>query len=351
MENLSLFSLAILFIIAGAVTWWAGIVLAKTTDTLDTRFKIGEALGGMILLGIGGSLPELAITFSAARNGHIAIIVGTLLGGLAMQTLVIAIFDLFVKGKRPLSYLAGSINMSLETAFAIILTVLALLATFIPGKYAFFNMNPLSPVIVIAWVLGLLLINKSRKVARFNKISVADAAPGRKHHERRSVENHIFYAGKKNWQVVVIFLIACVATLFAGVILEESGSALATQLGIGSGLFAATALALVSSLPELSTGLESIFIGDNQLAISDIMGGNAFMLTIFLLADLVAKKPVLSYTGKSDFLFAILGISMMAVYTISFIKKLKNRYFRLGLDSIIEIVLYILGIVVLCRMT
>jgi cation:H+ antiporter len=347
MDNLSLFSLIIIFLAAAAITWWAGIALTKTTDTLDTRFKLGDALGGLILLGISGSLPELAITVSAAYKGHIPIIIGTLLGGLALQTLILIIFDFFIKGRRPLSYLAGSINMSIETAFAIILTILALLATFIPRQYAFFNMNPLSIVIVIAWVGGLYLINKFRKIARFNEVSVPDAAPGRKHHERRAVENHPFYANKKNGHVILIFLAACIATLIAGVVLEESGSALAAQLGIGSGLFAATVLALVSALPEISTGLESIFIGDNQLAISDIMGGNAFMLTIFLLADIIAQKPVLSYTGKSDLLFAILAIGMMAVYAVSFIKKLKNRYFRLGLDSITELILYALGIVVL----
>jgi len=347
MDNLSLFPLIILFLVAAAITWWAGIVLTKTTDTLDTRFKLGDALGGLILLGISGSLPELAITVSAAYKGHIPIIIGTLLGGLALQTLVLIIFDFFVKGRRPLSYLAGSINMSFETVFAIILTVLALLASLIPRQDSLFNTNPLSIVIVIVWIGGLFLINKSRKIPRFNEMSVSDAAPGRKHHERRAVENHPFYAHKKNIHVILIFLFACLATLAAGVVLEESGSALAAQLGIGSGLFAATVLALVSALPEISTGLESIYIGDNQLAISDIMGGNAFMLTIFLLADLIAKKPILSYTGKLDVLFAFLAIGMMAVYAISFIRKLKNRYFRLGLDSIVELILYIFGIIIL----
>jgi len=346
MNNLSILSLLAIFIAAGAVTWLAGISLTKTTSTLDTRFKIGDALGGLILLGVSGSLPELAITFSAARNGHIPIIIGTLLGGLALQTLIIVIFDFFVKGKRPLSYLAGSINMSLETIFAIVLTVLAVIATLIPEQYNFLKINPLSFVIVIAWLVGLFLINKSRNISKFNKISAIEAAPGRKHHERRAVENHPFYAKKKNWQVIFIFLIACIATLIAGVILEESGSALATQLGIGSGLFAATALALVSSLPEISTGLESIFIGDNQLAISDIMGGNAFMLTIFLLADIIAQRPVLSYTGKLDLLFAIVSIGMMSTYAISFVKKSKNRYLRLGFDSIIVLLLYAFGLII-----
>ena len=34
----------------------------RTTDVLDRRFGLGEALGGVVLLAIAGTLPEIAIT-------------------------------------------------------------------------------------------------------------------------------------------------------------------------------------------------------------------------------------------------------------------------------------------------
>jgi len=135
--------------------------------------------------------------------------------------------------------------------------------------------------------------------------------------------------------------------LAAGVVLEQSGTALAGRIGISAGLFAATAIALVTSLPEISTGLESIFIGDNHLAVSDIMGGNAFMLVVFLFADVVAGKPVLSYAQHSDMFLAFLALAMMAVYAFSFIKKPQRRYFRLGWDSILQIFIYVGGMLAL----
>jgi hypothetical protein len=47
--------LVLAFAGACAATWAAGIFLSKTTDALDVRFGLGEALGGLILLTITGS--------------------------------------------------------------------------------------------------------------------------------------------------------------------------------------------------------------------------------------------------------------------------------------------------------
>ena len=94
--------------------WVARVNLAKATDLLDDRYGLGEALGGMILLSVAGSLPELAITISAAVAGNMGMAAGNLIGGVAMQTFVLVIADRFVRGNRPLSTAAGSLVPALE---------------------------------------------------------------------------------------------------------------------------------------------------------------------------------------------------------------------------------------------
>jgi len=108
MEAYSFTILTILFLISAGLIWFAGIKLARTTRTIDTRYNLGDALGGLILLGIATSLPEIAITVTAALTNQISVIIGNLIGGIAIQTLVIIIFDFLVKGKKPISYLTGS---------------------------------------------------------------------------------------------------------------------------------------------------------------------------------------------------------------------------------------------------
>lgn len=343
MASLNLIWLIIIFIVSAAVIWIAGISLTKTTDSLDTRFKIGDALGGLILLGITGSLPEIAITVSAALAGHLPVIIGNLLGGIAIQTLIIIFFDFAVKGKRPLSYLAGTPLLFFESLMVIFIILLTLLGALVPIKAPILHLNVFSIFIVVGWLGSLFFINKARKMKRFLK-TASDAQPGRLHHERRAVENHPFYAKKSNLFVIGIFALAALATLIAGVLVERSGTAIAMKFGISSGIFAATFMAIASSLPEISTGLESIFIGDNQLAISDIFGGNAFMPVLFIVADLLAQKSVLSFAGHADIVFIILGITMTLIYGLAFEFKPKKRYFRLGIDSILQIIVYALGL-------
>src|SRR5918912_506384 len=110
MSSLGFGVLLAIFLAAGAATWVAGRYLSSTTDVLNDRFHLGEAVCGMLLLGLAGSLPELAITASAAFSGHLALATGKLLGGIAMQTLVLVLLD--VTSGRPQSLSALVANTS-----------------------------------------------------------------------------------------------------------------------------------------------------------------------------------------------------------------------------------------------
>ena len=82
MENLSTLALVGIFLGGAIDTWIAGIYLSRTTDALDFRWKLGDALGGMILLSVAGSLPEAAITISAAAQHNLPLAAGNLIGGI-----------------------------------------------------------------------------------------------------------------------------------------------------------------------------------------------------------------------------------------------------------------------------
>ena len=99
-EQMPLPLLSIAFVAAGAVVWVAGVYVSKTTDVLSSRFKLGEALGGAILLAIVTNLPEVAITASGAMRNQLGIATGNILGGIAIQTVVLVLLDVAAMGKR-----------------------------------------------------------------------------------------------------------------------------------------------------------------------------------------------------------------------------------------------------------
>jgi cation:H+ antiporter len=145
-------------------------------------------------------------------------------------------------------------------------------------------------------------------------------------------------------RVVGGFVIASVVTLIAGVLLELSGAELADRAHVNLVLFGATFLSLASALPEISSGIEAVRLGDHQLAIGDIFGGNAFQLCLFLVADLLAMKPALTTAGTENAWLAALGLAITAIYVGGIVAR-PSRPNRIGPDSIITVGLYTFGII------
>jgi len=62
-------------------------------------------------------------------------------------------------------------------------------------------------------------------------------------------------------------------------------------------VFGTTILAAASALPEISTGSAAVRLGDHQLVMSDVFGGNAFQICLFVLADIIAGTPAVPQAG------------------------------------------------------
>jgi cation:H+ antiporter len=336
--------LLLVFLAAAAITWTAGVSLSKTTDALDARLGLGDELGGLILLSIAGSLPELAITISAAASGNLGLAAGNLIGGIAIQTMVLLVCDFAVGPSRPLTYLVGALTPVLEGLLVIIVVAGVEMGALMKETTAIGGVvSPASLGIVVFWLVGLYVINRARKDPRW-RISMPGSERGRiSHREPHPTQAHP-YAGASTARVALVFGLACAVTLAAGVALEESGNEMANRLGVNGVIFGATVLAAATALPEISSGLAAIRLGDNALAIGDIFGGNAFQVCLFLVADLVAGKPVLPYAGNLNAWLAALGVALTAIYGFGVIGRPQHTHARLGPDSLLALTLFSFGI-------
>jgi cation:H+ antiporter len=346
-------ALLLIFLAAALVTWVAGVNLAKATDLLDDRYGLGEALGGMILLSVAGSLPELAITVSAAAAGDLGLAAGNLIGGVAMQTLVLVIADRFIRGDRPLSTAAGSLVPALEGLLVIGVVCVTVMSAVLPSSAAIGPVGVGAIGIVVIWLVGIVALNRTR--ARSDLALVAQGAGGPPLSTVPGGTGPAVTGGAgspgaggarspSTGRPVLVFAVASIVTLIAGVVLERSGNQLASNWGLNGVVFGAAILAAATALPEISTGVTGLRMQRYALVFSDMFGGNAFQLTLFLIADLIAGQPVLPAEGKSNAWIGCIGLLMTAVFVSGIVLRPRRHRLGLGLDSWVALLIYALGI-------
>ena len=344
--GLSLGVLIAIFAAAAAAIWLAGIELSNTTDVLAKRIGLGEALGGLILLAISTNLPEIAITTSAALANNLGIAVGNILGGIAIQTVVLVVLDRFGVGPPDaLTYRAASLVLVLEGALVCVVLGLVVMGTQLPGSFVFGRVAPMSVVIAAAWVIGVWLLGRARTGLPWHEQGDAPGGQDEPRGVAKKKKDATHSAnGRGTARAATIFGVAAVVTLVAGVVVERSGEEIATHIGLTGVLFGATILAGATALPEVSTGLASVKLGDYQLAMSDIFGGNAFLPVLFLVASLLSGDAVLPQAHDTDIYLTALGAVLTLAYMAGLIFRPRRQVLGMGIDSAVVLVLYALGI-------
>ncbi|MGI8700544.1 MAG: sodium:calcium antiporter [Nocardioidaceae bacterium] len=346
MSTLSLPILLVIFAAGAAAIWLAGVQLSNQTDVLSTRLHLGAALGGLIMLAIATNLPEIAITVSASLSGEVGVAVGNILGGIAIQTVVLVALDAFgVRGKHPLTYVAASLVLVLEGVLVVVVLSVVIAGSQLPSALVLWRIAPGSVLIAIVWVVGLLLLQRAGTSLPWHESGEApDNQQEPQGHSQQKTEQQAKQKGVSTVRSAIIFAVAALATLVAGVVLERSGDAIATHIGLSGVLFGATVLAAATSLPELSTGLTSVRNADYQLAISDIFGGNAFLPVLFLVATLLSGQAVLPQANPSDIYLTAVAMVLTLVYTTGLVFRPSRRVARMGVDSLVVLVLYAIGL-------
>ncbi|WP_205538967.1 sodium:calcium antiporter [Mycobacterium kyogaense] len=347
MSGWPMWALLLTFAAAAGAIWVAGISLSNQTDVLSTRLHLGSALGGLILLAIATNLPEIAIVASASLSGNLGVAVGNILGGIAIQTVVLVALDAFgVRGPRPLTYRAASLVLVLEAALVVAVLAIVIAGTQLPGTLIVWRVTPAALLILVVWVGGLLLLRRAGQSLPWHESGQPpDGQDKPRGHSTASNEREATTRGISTAKSALIFGLAAVVTLVAGVVLERSGDAIADGIGLSGVLFGATILAAATSLPELSTGLASVRNGDFQLAVSDIFGGNAFLPVLFLMATLLSGDAVLPQAQRTDIYLTALAIVLTLGYATGLLFRPQRRIARMGVDSLAVLVIYVVGVV------
>jgi len=144
--------------------------------------------------------------------------------------------------------------------------------------------------------------------------------------------------------------VVCVAIiLFAGTKLARYADAVAEKTGLGRIWVGLVLLALVTSMPELVTGVSSVaLVALPDLGLGTLLGSCIFNLSILALLDVLShRQPVLNRASLRHMLSAGIGILLAAVACGGIVAGEKFPGLALGwvgIASIVVLILYLVAV-------
>lgn len=330
-----------IFVLSSAVVWISGVRLSAHAKSLSDRLGGRQALVGILLLGGIVSLPEMATSVSAAFLGNAPFAINTLLGGIAVTMVILAIVDGIV-GFEPLSVDIAHPVVLLQGVFVIIFLGVAAAGLvagdrYIPGS----GIGFWTGLLLVFYFLFIMLIKRYERSDPWVPKDVAkipqpedgprDPSPTR--------------------QIALRVAVSGTAIVTGGFLLAGSGEVLAEYTGLGASFFGLVLGGFATSLPELSTLYSAVRLRQYEMAFADTFGTNLFSTMLLFFADAAyPSEPILNAAGRFSLFSILLGITMTAVFLAGLLIRRNYSICKMGVDSIIVVAIYLLGLAVLYHM-
>ncbi len=341
----ALFLWLALFVVASAAIIVAGVLLARSGDRIADRTGLGGLFIGMVLVAAATSLPEIAVTVSAAADGAPDLAISNLLGSSMANMALLAIVDLLYRGRV---WERASPGHGRTAAMAIGLTAIAVLAILRPTgpQVGWIGLAPI--VIVIGW-LSLIAWTRRSPTPAVPAGATSHAESLLAAAETRHGNSTIAAPGASAPAVegslrrdILIVVIAAIIILTAAPFLVMAAEGIATESGLGETFVGASFLALATSLPELATAFAAVRIGAYDLAVGALLGSNAFNMAIIFVADLAyTSGPILSAVDPAQAFVGVAAILLMSIVMAGLIHEARTRAARLEPSSAMALAAYV----------
>lgn len=332
---------AFFFVLAGGICY-AGARLSYLIDGIAERTHMARAMAGLILLATATELPEVVTTLTAASQGNAALALNNMFGGIAMQTAILAVADIFAFGYA-LTALSKTLAPLLQ-ALALITGLGLLLFINLTGDISLFaHLGTASLSLAVLYIGCVIFIHKYANSGAWSAVDVPNLS-----HSTAENSYHNKYDRYSLRHMILSALGVSGIILVCGVSLTYAAEALAEQTGLGNNFVGVALLAASTSLPELSTSITAVRIGAPAMAIANILGSNMIMIFLLLPADMAyTKGPILNEIGTGAALALVSGLLITAVYAIGLvIRPRKTLFRRLGYDSALVFILYLVSLYV-----
>ena len=280
------------------------VLLMKGADWfVDGAASIADRLGipqlviGLTIVAMGTSLPEAAVSISAAMKGSAEITIGNVLGSNIMNVLVIlgltSVICVIPVQKSTVRY---------EIPFTILITVVLAALGLMDNV-----VNRLEGGIL--WAFMILYLLYLLKMAKNGNASEEEEADKKK---------------KPIWLLILMIIVGAVMIVKGSDFTVDAASAIAAMFGMEERFIGLTIVAFGTSLPELVTSVTAAIKGKTDIAVGNIVGSNIF--NILFVAGTTALITPVTYVSNF-FIDSIAAIATVVLLLLCVVGKHKHGRF------------------------
>ena len=338
---MSLWLAILIFIALAAVVGYVGTLLTKTADQLADVTGLGEALVGGILLGGVTSISGIITSVTAAYEGQPEMAFSNALGGIAAQTVFLAVADIVYK-RANLEHASASFpNLMQGVLLIVMLGFVVLVMAAEPLLVA--GTHPASVVLILIYIFGTRLISKAKKHPMWEPSDTSETVEDVPDEENKENIN-------LGW-LIVRFASLAVVVGFAGYFIAQTAIIISDKSGVSASFMGALFTSVATSLPELVVSVSAVRQGALTLAVSNIIGGNTFDVLFVSFADTAYQDGSIYHSATSSQLFVIsLTILLTSVLLLGLLHRQKYGFAKVGWESIVSIIVFVGGYIILYLM-
>ena len=258
---------------------------------LADRFGIPQLVIGLTIVAMGTSLPEAAVSISAAIKGSAEITIGNVVGSNILNVLIILGLTSVIR-----TVAVQKSTNRYEITFTILVTAILAVEGLID--------NQVSRVEgAILWVFMIIYLIYLLRMAK-NGQPMEDIPESDKN--------------DSILKLLIMIVVGVVMIVLGSDISVDAATALATIFGMSERLIGLTIVALGTSLPELVTSVTAAIKGKADIAVGNIVGSNIFNI-LFVVGTTALITPV-TYSANI-MVDSIVAVAAMVLLWVSVFRK------------------------------
>jgi len=278
--------------------------LVEGSSSVARRFGISEFVVGMTIVGIGTSTPEMVVSFIASINGNPDIAVGNIVGSnIANVFLILGVTALV----SPIALTRNNLRRDIPICLA------ASLLLFVFGTDQIFfgaDSNHISRIEGIVFLIGFILFMVYSFRSGGAEESVTEEEP---------------VSVRPMWLSAIFILGGLFGLISGGRLFVNSGSKIASFLGVSDAFIGITVMALGTSMPELAASVVAAIKGKGQMALGNVVGSNISNILLILGGASIISPLTMSNITLVDMSMMLFSTLVLFIANSTFNKRSIDR--------------------------